>query len=69
MTVWATDGWDSRVYFYEMNVPQSYAVEPYYGKGAGAYLVVKYAPVRQVAMWLKLQQGYVSYFVRIFIPG
>ncbi len=69
VTVWATDGWDSRVYFYEMNVPQSYAVEPYYGKGAGAYLVVKYAPVRQVAMWLKLQQGYVSYFVRIFIPG
>ena len=50
-------------------MPQSFAVENYAGKGIGAYLTVRYAPTRWLEMWLKLQQGYVAYFVRIFIPG
>ena len=69
LTVWNTADWDSRICFYEQNVPQSFAVETYYGKGIGAYFLVKYAPVRYVDLYLKVQQGYVSYFVRIFIPG
>lgn len=69
LTYFNTDGWDSRIYFYERNVPQSFAVEPYYGKGIGEYLVVKYSPNKNLDFWLKIQQGYVSYFVRIFIPG
>ena len=69
VTAWNTTDWDSRLSFYERGVPQSFAVENYAGKGIGAYLTVKYAPTRNVEMWLKLQQGYVAYFVRIFMPG
>ena len=69
LTVWSTKDWASRICFYEQNVPQSFAVESYYGKGIGAYLLLKYAPVRYVDLCLKIQQGYLSYFVRIFMPG
>jgi len=69
VTAWTTKDWDSRLSFYERGVPQSFAVENYSGKGIGAYLTVRYAPIRQVEMWLKIQQGYIAYLVRIFIPG
>ena len=68
-TVWKTEDWDSRIYFYERGVPQSFAVEACSGQGIGAYLTAKYAPTRRVEMWVKIQQGYAAYFVRIFIPG
>jgi len=69
LTLWRTEDWDARVSFYEYGVPQSFAVESYSGKGVGAYLVAGYAPTRHVEMWLKVQQGYAAYFVRIFMPG
>ena len=68
-TLWQTADWDSRICFYERGVPQSFPVENYAGKGIGAYLVVKYAPTRNVELWIKIQQGYCAYFMRIFIPG
>ena len=69
VTVWQTEDWDARICFYERGVPQSFTVESYSGKGIGAYLTVKYAPMKNLEMWAKLQQGYAAYFVRIFIPG
>lgn len=69
LTAWNTRDWASRICFYEQNVPQSFAVESYSGKGIGAYLLLQYAPVRHVELSLKVQQGYLSYFVRIFMPG
>ena len=69
VTLWQTEDWDARLSFYERGVPQSFSVESYAGKGVGAYLLAGYAPTRQVEMWLKVQQGYIAYFVRIFIPG
>ena len=69
VTVWQTEDWDARISFYERGVPQSFSVESYAGKGVGAYLLAGYAPTRHVEMWLKIQQGYVAYFVRIFMPG
>ena len=69
VTLWQTQDWDARISFYERGVPQSFLVENYAGKGIGAYLVAKYAPTRNVELWVKLQQGYAAYFVRIFIPG
>lgn len=68
-TLWSTKDWDSRICFYERGVPESFLVENYYRKGIGAYLVVKYAPTRNLEFWAKVQQGYCAYFVRIFIPG
>ena len=69
VTLWRTEDWNSRICFYERGVPQSFSVESYAGKGIGAYLLAGYAPTRHVAMWLKVQQGWCAYFVRIFIPG
>lgn len=69
MTLWRTRDWDSRICFYERGLPQSFLVENYSGKGIGAYLTARYAPTRNVEMWMKIQQRYFAYFVRIFIPG
>ena len=69
VTAWNTADWDARLSFYERGVPQGFAVENYSGKGIGAYLTVKYAPMKNWEMWMKIQQGYAAYFVRIFIPG
>ena len=69
VTGWSVRDWDSRVCFYERGVPQSFSLESYAGKGIGAYLLAKYAPTRRLELWVKLQQNYCAYFVRIFIPG
>ena len=69
VTWYDTDGWDSRIYFYERDVPQSFSTVAYYNKGAGAYLVVRYTPVRFLDLWLKAQQNYLACFMRITIPG
>lgn len=65
----STGGWESRIYLYQSGVPQSYAVATLYGKGAGAYLLLKYAPVRWAEMWLRISGNEAAYFTRIFIPG
>jgi len=69
VTYYNTDGWDGRIYLYERGVPESYSTQAYYGKGVGEYLVLKYSPTRKMEFWLKFQQGYCSFFTRIFIPG
>ena len=69
VTRYNTDGWDSRIYFYERDVPQSFSTVAYYGKGTGAYILLKYTPVRYVDLWLKAQQNYLAFFTRITIPG
>lgn len=68
-TCYNTDGWDSRIYIYERNVPQSFAVEAYSGKGMGGYLVLKYSPIHNIDLYLKGSDNYCAFFIRIFIPG
>ena len=46
---WAED-WDARIYCYESDMPGTFSVPAYYGKGAGLYAVVTYRPVR----WLNI---------------
>ena len=65
----STAGWDSRIWLYRSGLPQSFSVATLYGKGAGAYLIVKYAPVRWAEVWLKASESEISYFTCIFIPG
>lgn len=69
LTCCNTKDWDSRLYFYEGGVPQSFSVTSYYGKRAGAYLYVKYTPVRNLDLWLKASDRNYAFFMRIFIPG
>lgn len=68
-TAYSTDGWDSRVCFYEKGVPQSFSVRNFYGKGTGEYLLLKYSPVKNLELWLKLADDYCTLFIRSFWPG
>lgn len=68
-TFYNTDGWDSRVYLYEKNVPESFSSEVFYGKGLGAYLIVRYTPIKSLDLWLKARHDYSAFFIRMVIPG
>ncbi len=69
LTACRTDGWDSRLFFYEGGVPQSFNIEPWYGNRKGVYLLAKYTPFRNVELWLKASDRNYAFFTRIFIPG
>ena len=66
VTACRTSGWDDRLYFYEGGVPQSFNIEPWYGKRKGVYLLVKYTPFRNVDFWHKASDRGLSYLTRIF---
>ncbi len=68
-TFYNTEGWDSRIYLYEKNVPESFSSEVFYGKGMGAYLVVRYSPIKSLDLWLKARHDYSAFFIRMVIPG
>lgn len=46
---WAED-WDARIYCYESDMPGTFSVPAYYGKGTGLYAVLTYRP----AVWLNV---------------
>lgn len=68
-TYYDVEDWNSRIYFYEKGLPQTFGSQAYYGKGFGEYLVIKYSPNSRLDFWLKLQQDYSAFLMRIFIPG
>lgn len=65
VTACRTDGWDSRLYFYEGGVPQSFNIEPWYGKRKGGYLLVKYSPIRMADLWFRTSGRDYAFFIRI----
>ena len=69
ITFYDTADWDSRISFYEKGLPQSYSVRQFYGKGTGAYLLVRYAPVKSLEGWFRLSDDYCAFLIRSFIPG
>ena len=69
ITCYDTADWDSRVSFYEKGLPQSYSVRQFYGKGTGAYLLVRYAPVKSLEGWVRVSDDYCAFLIRSFIPG
>ncbi len=69
VTAYNTRDWDSRVYVYERDTPQSFGLVCLHGKGAGAYLLLKYAPAGWLTMYARISESSVHYFTRIFIPG
>ena len=69
ITYYDTADWDSRISFYEKGLPQSYSVRQFYGKGTGAYLLVRYAPVKSLEGWVRLSDDYCAFLIRSFIPG
>ena len=69
MIYYETADWDSRVSFYEKGLPQSYSARQFYGKGTGAYLLVRYAPVKGLEGWVRFSDDYCAFLIRSFMPG
>lgn len=52
-TAFMTGSWDSRIYCYENDLPGSFSVPAYYGKGTGLYVMLTYKPVKWCSFSLK----------------
>lgn len=52
-TFFSAEDWSSRIYCYEMNVPGTFSVPAYYGKGTGLYAIVAYKPVKSLNISLR----------------
>lgn len=53
ITAFMTGSWDSRIYSYENDVPGSFSVPAWYGKGTGLYLMLTYRPVKWCSLSFK----------------
>lgn len=53
LTFFCIEDWDARIYCYESDMPGTFSVPAYYGKGAGLYAVVAYKPVRWISINFK----------------
>lgn len=69
VTYYNTEDWDSRVYLYEKGMPESFSVEPYFGKGIAIYGVIRYSPFRNLDIFLKCSRSYSAFLIRMTIPG
>lgn len=52
-TLFLADDWNTRIYCYERDVPQSFSVPAYYGRGTGIYAVATYKPAHWLAVSFK----------------
>lgn len=48
-----TDSYDARVYQYEYNLPNSFSVPSFYGKGQRSYVMIRFSPVRYIEWWVR----------------
>lgn len=52
-TLFSTEDWDARIYAYERDVPGTFSVPAWYGKGIGLYATATYRPLKWLSMSLK----------------
>ena len=55
-----TDGYDSRLYAFESEIPGSYSIPSYYYRGSRTYLMLNYEIGRNIEVWLRWAQTYYS---------
>ena len=53
-----TDTYDARIYAYENDVPGSYSIPAYYGRGSRFYIMLDYNVTRRIEVWLRYAQTY-----------
>jgi hypothetical protein len=53
------DNWDDRIYAYERDVPGSFNVPAFYGRGIWTSLAASWKPARWIKLYARL--GYTSY--------
>lgn len=49
-----TDSYDTRIYAYENDVPFSYSIPAFYGKGYRCYLNIGFRPAKKLGGWIRL---------------
>ena len=52
------DTYDARIYAYENDVPGSYSIPAYYGRGSRFYIMLDYNVTRKIEVWLRFAQTY-----------
>jgi hypothetical protein len=55
-----TDGYNSRLYVYESDIPGSYSIPSYYYRGSRTYLMIDYDITRKLELWVRWGQIYYS---------
>lgn len=55
-----TDTYNARIYSYENDVLYSFSIPAYYDKGSRFYLLFKYQPDRNLALWCRIDQTFYS---------
>ena len=53
-----TDTYDARIYAYENDVPGSYSIPAYYGRGSRFYAMLDYNITHKIEVWIRFAQTY-----------
>ena len=53
-----TDGYDTRIYGFESDMPGSYSIPAYYYRGSRFYIMLDYNLTRKIEVWLRYSQTY-----------
>ncbi|MGZ6519694.1 MAG: ComEA family DNA-binding protein, partial [Bacteroidia bacterium] len=56
--IFQIDTYDARLYEYETEVPGSYSIPAYYGRGSRFYILLDYNITRKIELWLRFAQTY-----------
>lgn len=54
ITLYRVDNWEDRIYFYERDLPNYFSVPALYRRGVGGYIYMKYTPISQIGVHLKV---------------
>ncbi|PCH66691.1 MAG: hypothetical protein COC01_07430 [Bacteroidetes bacterium] len=52
------DSYDGRIYVYESDILYAFSIPFFYSRGARAYILLRYTPMKGVDFWLKVAQTY-----------
>ena len=50
--------YDARIYAYETNMPTTYSIPAFFGRGTRFYLLLRIKPVRNVDLWVRYARSY-----------
>jgi hypothetical protein len=53
VAIFSSDSYDARLYAFENDIPGTFSIPPYYGKGMRWYTMVRYSAARGVDLWLR----------------
>jgi hypothetical protein len=63
-----TDSYDARIYTYENDVPGSYSIPAFSGRGSRFYIMLDYNITRKIEVWVRYSQTYYDN-TKVISPG